>query len=78
MQTEFEHFTFNGEKTSENFKFWNIFLDKVMTIMTDLTQAFREANWSVYLLTLGRAIPLFFAFGRTNYCQWHLIIMKSV
>ena len=70
LKIEFEEFTLKGEQTSENFKFWNIFLDKIMPVLTDLTRSFREGKWSLYLSALRRAIPLFFAFGRTNYCRW--------
>ena len=35
LKEEFEKFKSNREKTSENFKFWNIFLDKIMPVITD-------------------------------------------
>ena len=70
LKQEFEKFKSNREKTSENFKFWNIFLDKIMSVITDLNRSFREADWCLYVSALRRAIPLFFAFGRTNYCRW--------
>ena len=69
-ETEFSQFLIDGGKRSENFKYWNLFLDVIMPVMTDLTHSFQQADWKAYLSSLRRLIPLFFAFGRINYCRW--------
>ena len=38
--------------------------------MIDLTCSQRESNWDLHLSAVRRAIPIFFAFGRTNYSRW--------
>ena len=58
-----------GEK-SEKFRSWNIFLDTIMPAILDVTRSFRNANWDLHLSAVRRALPLLFAFGRTNYSQW--------
>ena len=66
----FETFIKTGDKKSELWRYWNIFLDDIMPVIIDLTRSFREANWNLHLSSIRRAMPLFFAFGRTNYCRW--------
>ena len=48
-----------------------------MPIINNLTLSFRESNWLLYLSALQRAIPLFFAFDRTNYSRWVLLYYKD-
>ena len=78
LKIEFEEFTLKGEQTSENFKFWNIFLDKIMPVLTDLTRSFREGKWSLYLSALRRAIPLFLPLEELIIADGHQYILKIV
>ena len=50
-------------KNSELWRYWSIFLDKVMPVVINLTQSFRDTDWELYLSAIRRAIPLIFAFG---------------
>ena len=43
-QIEFSQFLIDGGKRSEKFKYWNLFLDVIMPVMTDLTHSFRQAD----------------------------------
>ena len=66
--TEFSQFLIDGGKISKKFKYWNLFLDVIMPVMTGLTHSFSQADWKAYLSSLRRSISLFFAFGKINYC----------
>ena len=41
-----------------------------MPVVIDLTRSFREGLWKLHMSAVRRAIPLFFAFGHTNYSRW--------
>ena len=63
-------FNETGATQSELWSYWNIFLDAIMPVVIDLTRSFRDANWKLHLSAIRRAMPLLFAFCRTNYCRW--------
>ena len=71
LATEFlsdlEHFINQVFACNEQFRYWSIFLDKLIPIVNDLTLSIRESNWLLYLFTLRRAMPLFFAFVPSNF-----------
>ena len=68
--TDFALFNQRAGEKSEKFRFWNIFLDNIMPTILDVTRSFRNANWDLHLSAARRALPLLFAFGRTNYSRW--------
>ena len=43
----------------------------------DLTHSFQQANWKTYIFLMTKSPPLFFAFGRMNYCQWVTIYYEK-
>ena len=59
-------------KSSENlqFKYWNVFIQDIVSVLIDLTRSHREGNWKLHLSSIRRAIPLLFTFNRTNYRRW--------
>ena len=59
-------------KSSENlqFKYWNVFIQDIVSVLNDLTRSHREGNWKLHLSSIRRAIPLLFTFNRSNYCRW--------
>ena len=63
---EFEIFQTTEEKASNQFAFWNGFIDKIYRVLRDLTRSHREGNWQLHQC----ALPLSFAFDRTNYKRW--------
>ena len=70
------------EKVSKcpTFKFW-ITVKEFQTIALMFVRAHREGNFQLYLRTLKRIIPLFFALDHTNYARWatvHLLDMESL
>ena len=71
LATEFlsdlEHFINQVFACNEQFRYWSIFLDKLIPIVNDLTLSIRESNWLLYLFALRRAMPLFFAFVPSNF-----------
>ena len=67
---EFEIFQTTGEKASNQFAFWNGFIDKIFPVLRDLTRSHREGNWQLHLSAVQRALPLSFAIDRTNYKRW--------
>ena len=73
----FRLFNETGATQSELWSYWNIFLDAIMPVVIDLTRSFRDANWKLHLSAIRRAMPLLFAFGRTNYCRWMLIYYED-
>ena len=60
----------NSEQNSDNFLFWDLFLHELYPILRDMTHSFRTGNWTLHISAVRRALPLFFAFGRTNYSRW--------
>ena len=64
---EFDEF---GIKESQLFAYWHTFIFKLYPILRDLTTSFREGNWNLHLSAIRSALPLFFAFDRTNYSRW--------
>ena len=67
---EFETFQSNGTQSSHQFVFWNTFLSTIYPALRDLTRSHREGNWEMHLSAVQRAMPLVFAFDRTNYKRW--------
>ena len=67
---EFEIFQTTEEKASNQFGFWNGFIDKIYPVLRDLTRSHREGNWQLHQSAVQRALPLSFAFDRTNYKRW--------
>ena len=65
-------------KSSENlqFKYWNVFIQDIVSVLIDLTRPHREGNWKLHLSSIIRAIPLLFALNRTNYRRWVRCISK--
>ena len=45
-------------------------LNEIMPVLRDLTRSHREGGWKLHISAVRRALPLFFAFGRTNYSHW--------
>lgn len=67
---EIEVFRTKGEETSSQFAFWNAFIQTIYPVLRDLTRSHREGNWQMHLSAVQRALPLVFAFDRTNYKRW--------
>ena len=65
-----KEFIENGLQVSNQFKFWNTFLQDVVSVVRDLARSHREGVWELHLSAIPRALPLFFAFDRTNYKRW--------
>ena len=59
-----------GKLPSEQFKYWFLLSDEIMTILRDLTRSRREGNWRLHFSAVRRSLPLFVAFVRTNYSSW--------
>ena len=57
-------------KNTELWRYWSIILDKIMSVVINLTQPFRDAGWALHLSPIRRAMSLIFAFDQTNYCRW--------
>ena len=67
---QFEIFNTDLPEKSNQFAFWHVFLNHVVSVLIDLTRSHREGNWDLHLSATRRAIPLFFFFNRTNYKRW--------
>ena len=67
---EFKIFQTTGEKASNQFAFWSRFINKTYPVLRDLTRSHREGIWQLHLSAVQRALPLSFAFDRTNYKRW--------
>ena len=59
-----------GKLQSEQFKYWCLLLDEIVTILHGLTHSHHEGDWKLHISAVRRSLPLFFAFGRTNYSHW--------
>ena len=52
------------------FRYWNNFTEDIYPILRNLTTSIRNGEWTLYITTLREALPLLFAFDRTNYSRW--------
>ena len=59
-----------GKNKSKQFLCWNNFTDKVFPVLRDLTRSHRKGNWQLHLSAIQRALPMAFAFNRTNNKRW--------
>ena len=66
----FDKYKEEGKLKSEQFQYWNKFLEEIIPILRDLTRSHQEGNWKLHLSAVHRSLSLFFAFDRTNYCHW--------
>ena len=67
---EFETFQRDGASRNSQFAFWTTFLDTIYPALSDLTRSYRESDWKMHLSAVNQALPLVFAFDRTNYKRW--------
>ena len=66
----FDKYKEQGKLKSEQFQYWNKFLEEIIPILRNLTRSHREGNWKLHLSAVRRSLPLFFALDTTNYCRW--------
>ena len=59
-----------GRELSENFLYWDRFINEIASVLKDLTRSFREGNWTLHLSSVHQAIKLCFTFDRVNYKRW--------
>ena len=59
------------QKIAENpqFKYWSITLDLELTILT-FVQSLREGNFKLYINSLMKIVPCFFALDHHHYARW--------
>ena len=55
---------------SEQFQYFNVFLEQIAPVLRDLTRSYRESNWKLHLSAVRQALPLCFAYDRVNYKRW--------
>ena len=77
VMPEFKKYTENRCHASLNFLYWYIFVFNIYPIIRDLTQSLRIANWDGYMSSVQHCLPLFFAYGRTNYAQYAPIFFEE-
>ena len=60
---------FIRENSTKNvqFKFWNTFLEDIVTTLIYFNRSYREGKRKLHISAVRRAIHLFFSFNRTNY-----------
>ena len=59
-----------GCQKSNQFKFWCVFLQDVVSFLIATNRSHREGNWDMLLSAVRRAIPLFLFLNRINYKHW--------
>lgn len=74
---QIEQFAECQSKQNETFRYWYQFLHTIFPVLKDLTRAQREGNWDLNVSALMRAIPLFFAFDKINYCRWASVFFED-
>ena len=70
LNADFNAFKRNGYKSSQQFEYWNTFLNEIAPVIRDLTRSHREADWKLHMSAVRRALPLYFTFDRVNYKRW--------
>jgi len=66
----YDKFISQGCIANNQFRFWNVFLNDIVSVLIDLNRSHREGNWELHVSAVRRALPLFFAFNRSNYRRW--------
>jgi len=56
----FDSFVKEGCSKNDQFKFWNVFLEDVVSASINLNRSHREGNWYLHIAAVRKAIPLFF------------------
>ena len=64
-------------ESTENAEYWSLFLDELYPLLRDLTHSIHQADWNLFISVLRRCMPLFFGFGRTNYCRWGSLFLED-
>ena len=67
---KFKRFRENGRKNSDQFAFWDEFVETIYPPLRDLNRSHREGDWFLHLSAIRRSLPLSFAFDRVNYKRW--------
>ena len=67
-----------GSQMSVIFRYWNNFTEDIYPLLRNLTASIRNGEWTLYISTLREALPLFFAFDRTNYSRWGSLLFPTI
>ena len=67
------------QKNAENpqFKYWSITLDLELTILT-FVQSIREGNFKLYINSLTKIVPCFFALDHHHYARWLPVHIRDI
>lgn len=57
-------------ETCQKFRCFNIFMEKIVSVLRDFTRSYRESNSELLLPAVCPTLPLCFAFDRINYKRW--------
>lgn len=70
FQNDLEKYVRENNRKSSQFHYWPTFLDHIISVLRNLTLSHREGNWTLYMISLRQAMPLFFSFNHINYSRW--------
>ena len=69
IRLSFEEWRSNKTATSPHFKFWAITLDLELCIL-NFVQSLRQGNFKLYINSLIKIAPWFFALDHHHYARW--------
>ena len=73
----FEAWKTAKRQKSPHFQYWKITM-KLEEIVLTFVLALREGNFKLYIETVEKLIPWFFAFNHTNYARWLPIHLRDM
>lgn len=62
---------------SPTYQYWSSYLDMVQLLLLFL-RATRVSNWDLHLSTIEQMLPWFFAYNRTNYSRYAILLACAV
>ena len=77
LLTDFKAYVADGRKQSENFSYWDNFIQMV-SLVKELLRADREGSWPLHLHTVQKILPLFAVFDCTNYLRWCSLYLEDM
>lgn len=65
------------EEQSPTFKFW-VMLLRLITLLLSFVRSLRVGNYKLFITSLKRMTPWFFAFDHTHYARWLTVHLKDL
>ena len=73
----FDEWRSESSESSIQFRFWNTVLELELLVLS-FVRSLREADFTLYVVTLQGLLPWFFALDQTNYARWLSVHIRDM